>query len=1189
MKKLLVLALVALAPFASHAASITTTYQQGVSGYTGAVDTELSGDAPDTNFSNGGSLYPDREAVRYCGASCNNVLLRFGNLGIDPSATITNVTLQVKESGQQGTSDFLYASKVAHSDWDAVSATWNSYKTSTPWTTKGGDVSALVSTASAPGAGGWVTFALGTSFSLSELQQNGVLLSTDIPGWNYVWFYSNEATNPADRPILAVTYTTSGTTPPPADTTAPTTPSAFSATAASASQINLSWVASSDNVGVTGYDIYRNGTKFTTTTATSYADTGLAASTAYTYTIDAYDAAGNTSTKASASATTQAAPVPTFALGARVQSTASLNVRSKASTKGTLLCTQPLGALGTIIGGPTTASGYKWWKVNFDTGCDGWVVQTYLKVVTSTPPPPAPTATLTASPTSITSGQSSTLTWSSTNASSCTGTNFTASGTSGSVSVGPSSTTSYSVTCTGAGGSASASATVTVGAVTQAPTASLSANPTSVTSGQSSTLSWSSTNATSCSGTGFTASGTSGSQSVAPTTSTTYGLTCTGAGGSANASASVTVSTGTTTVPSSWLNGFKMDLSYVNQGSTAFSRLKTLVDNAIAGNPDYGFSADKPYIMYKVTGDPKYLDFAIQWVETCPNSFERKYYGERCGVQEEEATISAGGIPRVAGDSYLEVGDIIGPLAMVYDAALATGKLTASQKTRWEAYANQAIYNVWHPNQASWGGVSHPWSGWSIDNPGNNYYYSFVQATMFWALATRDSTLLSFTRNQKLQPLINYFAQLPGGGSLEGTGYGTAHMRMFYLYQIWKDSTGEDIANATSHLTDSIHLWAQQTTPNRAYYDPVGDLARESFPNLFDYHRRLVLEARRLTTSTAAQDLASWWLNHISVTQMARAVDSQWDLLPAGSNTAAAPTEPLVYQATGIGRIFARTGWDTNALWVTFVAGKYNESHAHQDQGSFDLANNGWLAVTNNIYSSSGIEQTSDYNNMLRFVQNGTMIPQAYNTQAVLTVNSSSPSTGDVNVTGNITPSYAGAGGITWSRNLVLSSAARMLTVTDTYSANAGVQAIFQLNTPAQPVVSGNTITAGQLRVKVVTPSNPTITVVSLAGHYRIDISGGAGSYVVQLSDQTIALNTSTFNRYLAQGSVGADVKALQKLLNAKSFMVATTGDGSTGQETTYFGPATKDALSRFQAANGLAAVGQVGPKTLELLLNMLK
>ena len=73
-----------------------------------------------------------------------------------------------------------------------------------------------------------------------------------------------------------------------------------------------------------------------------------------------------------------------------------------------------------------------------------------------------------------------------------------------------------------------------------APTASLSANPRLVTAGQSSTLSWSSTNAKSCAGSGFSASGTSGSAIVRPTVTTSYSVTCTGSGGSASALATVT-------------------------------------------------------------------------------------------------------------------------------------------------------------------------------------------------------------------------------------------------------------------------------------------------------------------------------------------------------------------------------------------------------------------------------------------------------------------------------------------------------------------------------------------------------------------------------------------------------------------------------------------------------------------------
>jgi chitodextrinase len=99
------------------------------------------------------------------------------------------------------------------------------------------------------------------------------------------------------------------TTPQITDSLAPTAPTVLTAIVMSSSQINLSWGASTDNVGVTGYRIYRNGTAITTSTQTFYSDTGLAQSTKYSYTVTAFDAAGNESEHSDqASATTYSDP-----------------------------------------------------------------------------------------------------------------------------------------------------------------------------------------------------------------------------------------------------------------------------------------------------------------------------------------------------------------------------------------------------------------------------------------------------------------------------------------------------------------------------------------------------------------------------------------------------------------------------------------------------------------------------------------------------------------------------------------------------------------------------------------------------------------------------------------------------------------------------------------------------------------
>jgi chitodextrinase len=83
-----------------------------------------------------------------------------------------------------------------------------------------------------------------------------------------------------------------GTAP---DTTPPSVPTSLSATAASQTQVNLSWSASTDNVGVAGYKVSRNGVQVATVTTTTYQDLGLTPGTTYTYSVAAWDAAGNTS------------------------------------------------------------------------------------------------------------------------------------------------------------------------------------------------------------------------------------------------------------------------------------------------------------------------------------------------------------------------------------------------------------------------------------------------------------------------------------------------------------------------------------------------------------------------------------------------------------------------------------------------------------------------------------------------------------------------------------------------------------------------------------------------------------------------------------------------------------------------------------------------------------------------------
>ena len=102
-----------------------------------------------------------------------------------------------------------------------------------------------------------------------------------VKGTNQIFFDVNNANFTITGSVIA-------------DTTAPTT-STLSASGTTTSSTNLSWTAATDNIGVTGYNVYQNGVLKTTTTATSLAVAGLNASTTYNFYIVAKDATGNLS------------------------------------------------------------------------------------------------------------------------------------------------------------------------------------------------------------------------------------------------------------------------------------------------------------------------------------------------------------------------------------------------------------------------------------------------------------------------------------------------------------------------------------------------------------------------------------------------------------------------------------------------------------------------------------------------------------------------------------------------------------------------------------------------------------------------------------------------------------------------------------------------------------------------------
>lgn len=265
---------------------------------------------------------------------------------------------------------------------------------------------------------------------------------------------------------------------------------------------------------------------------------------------------------------------------------------------------------GTQTLGAATAAGTYTYTLNC-TGAGGSSgnVSTTLTVnsVSTQPTPPASIGTFTATPTTISAGQSLSLAWNTTGATSCTpGGGTTGDGWSGSTistssagtAVGPillPGTYTYVLTCTGAGGSSGpTSVTVTVNAVTPAATiTSFTATPNNIQTGNSIVLSWTTTNATSCTASGGSGSdGWSGSSQPASSTGVTigplstattltYALQCTGPGGTGSTS-NITVTVGQSTPPASITSFSASPNSVQTGGSTTLAWTTTNATTCVA-------------------------------------------------------------------------------------------------------------------------------------------------------------------------------------------------------------------------------------------------------------------------------------------------------------------------------------------------------------------------------------------------------------------------------------------------------------------------------------------------------------------------------------------------------------------------------------------------------------------------------
>jgi parallel beta-helix repeat protein len=256
----------------SNTASVTTPSgppPPSVLTFTPTDDAYVRADQPGSNFGQIGSIGVDSSPVKHS-------FLKFNVAGIGTNTVVSaKLRLACIDSSDSGG---LFYRVLDPNSWSEAGVTWN--------TSPAADTNQVASL-------GAVSATKAYEVDLTSLvSQDGLvsvkMVSNSTSG-NGADFQSSEGSVP---PQLIVTTSGGGGS----DTTPPSTPTNLQATAVSSNRVDMTWTASTDNVGVTNYDIYRN-TSFLTSVGpvTTYSDTTASPSTSYSYQVRARDAAGNPS------------------------------------------------------------------------------------------------------------------------------------------------------------------------------------------------------------------------------------------------------------------------------------------------------------------------------------------------------------------------------------------------------------------------------------------------------------------------------------------------------------------------------------------------------------------------------------------------------------------------------------------------------------------------------------------------------------------------------------------------------------------------------------------------------------------------------------------------------------------------------------------------------------------------------
>jgi chitodextrinase len=262
----------------SDPASVTTPAMPPSLAFTVGADVYVNSSYPTTN-------YGSATVWRVDASPDLHAYLRFTVQGL-AGYSIQSAYLKVYANTSSNLG--ISALTVADNSWGENTVTYNTAPS----------LGSLINSSGAITSGSWVTIDV-SSYVTGEATYSFAITT---PGSSTLSFAAKESGSNAAQLIVNLNVP---------DMEAPSAPIALTADAASYNEVDLAWQASTDNVGVTGYTIYRDNSSIATVDGStlSYIDTSVSASTTYSYAVDAFDAAGNHSAQSDpASVTTPALP-----------------------------------------------------------------------------------------------------------------------------------------------------------------------------------------------------------------------------------------------------------------------------------------------------------------------------------------------------------------------------------------------------------------------------------------------------------------------------------------------------------------------------------------------------------------------------------------------------------------------------------------------------------------------------------------------------------------------------------------------------------------------------------------------------------------------------------------------------------------------------------------------------------------